>query len=293
MIYRCLVDDKIVHEEALTQGVCAGHDMVEHKPEKEIVKHVGIQIPTEGHTQPEAYDNHLGAVMRVGALQERWRYERRPIRYEFYWYTTGRLLTQMAREKLIKTALHAGLDYVIMFDDDMLLPYDFFEKMLIDMESNPNIDVLGALAFMRVPPHYPVMYTVEEGYDSINRKDYYLNRVVKQYPRNKLVECDAVGFGGVCIKMDKVREMKEPYFMSTTPTGEDIFFCANIKKQTNARIFMDTRIKLAHLGNPVIVDEDYFDKWAKDNNHSLEDLPFKYAVDEYDVAHPLLAEDKV
>lgn len=275
-LFKCLNDEKILTETALNKGICAGHRIVDYNKKGEKVLKVAMGIPTEGHTLPEAYDNHLLQSFRLGGLQERWRYENRNPRYEFYWYTTGRLLTQMAREKLMNEALKNNCDYLIMYDDDMLLPDNMVLKLLEDIEQHPEIDILAPLAFMRNSPHYAVLYIVKEGYDNIRHLQYYINQFVKKYPREKLVECDAVGFGAVIIRLDMVRKMMPPYFMSTTNTGEDIWFCVNAKKQASARIFMDTRIKLGHLAAPQVVDEDFVDKFNKDNKNNLKAPNMKY-----------------
>jgi len=237
---------------------------------------VAISIPSEGHTLPEAYDNHLLLSFHLGRMQEMWRQEKRPICYEFHWHTAGRLLTPMARESLINAALNADMDYILMYDDDMVLPVDMVECMLQDMEQHPEIDILAPLAFMRNKPHYAVLYSVTEGYDQQTHKPYYINEFIKNYPRNKIIECDAVGFGAVLIKMDVIRKMKPPYCFSTTGSGEDIFFCIKAKQEAKARIFMDTRIKLGHLGKPAIIDEDHFDKYIKDSKTEIKEIPYKY-----------------
>lgn len=237
---------------------------------------IAISIPSEGHTLPEAYDNHLVMAFRLGALQERLKQEKAEIQYEFYWYTAGRLFTPMAREKLVTEALTGGMDYIIMYDDDMLLPLDMVERMLQDAQEHPEIDILAPLAFMRNPPHYAVIYTSIDGYDSERHQPYHINNFVKKYPRNQLVECDAVGFGAVMIKMEMVKKMKSPFFFSTTGTGEDIYFCVKSKQEAGARIFMDTRIKLGHLGSPSIIDESTFDAYIKDHNLEIPDIPHKY-----------------
>ena len=242
-----------------------------------IIKKVAVQIPNEAYIQTMAYDNHLVHAVRTGAWVERLKHENAPVQYEIYWFTTGRLLTQMAREKLVREARDRGMDYVIQYDDDMLLPPDFVQRMLETMEQNKHINVLGALAFMRTAPHYPVLYTVTEGYDTVRQQEYYFNQTVKRYPKDTLIECDAIGFGGVCIDMNFVRnKMKEPYFMSTTQTGEDIWFCVQAK-EAGGRVFMDTRIKLGHIKNPEVIDEEGFDKWVKETKHDLgEEIPHKY-----------------
>jgi hypothetical protein len=241
-----------------------------------ITKKVAISIPSEGHTLPEAYDNHLVLSFHLGALQERWKHEGRPIQYEFYWFTTGRLLTALAREKLMEQALAGGMDYIFMYDDDMILPIDTVEHLLADMEEHPEMDVVAPLAFMRNAPHYAVIYTTIEGYDQETHRPYFINNFVKNYPKDTLTECDAVGFGAVLIKLEMVRKMKAPYFFSTTGSGEDIYFCMKSRQEADARIFMDTRVKLGHIGKPVIIDEEYFEKWVKENKHPIPDVPHKY-----------------
>lgn len=233
---------------------------------------VVIGIPNEGCTRPESYDNHLISSFRLGALEQRLKMENAPIQYEFNWFTVGRILTPLAREKLVDTAMKNGADFIIMFDDDMVLPMNMFEKMLEDMVKHPDIDILGALAFMRRPPHSPVIYNVTSGWDSVRHKDYYINEVVKNYPKNAILECDAVGFGAVCIRMSMVAKMTPPWFMSTTATGEDILFCVNAKK-IGARVFMDTGIKLGHLSDPTIIDEEMYFDYSK--KHKLVVPPVK------------------
>jgi hypothetical protein len=179
-----------------------------------------------------------------------------------------------------------------MYDDDMMLPPDLAIRLLEDMEAHPEIDILAPLAFMRSAPHYAVMYNVKEGYDPVRKLDYYINHWVIDYPRDKLVECDAIGMGAVCIKMSMVRKMQKPYFMSTTATGEDIFFCVNAKKQANARVFMDTRIKLGHLGDPLFIDEQYWDSYKTTHGVDIPKAKYKYAVDGIDVPNDLMALDR-
>lgn len=237
---------------------------------------VALAVPNESFVLPEAYENHILIAHHLGRLERDWEHQGRDPRYEFYRFSTGRLFTAMAREKLTQSALDAGMDYMIHLDNDMLYPLNVVEALLQDMEEHPEIDILAPLAFMRNQPHYAVMYTSVDGYDGDRHQPYYINQFVKNYPKNKLVECDAVGFGAALIKMSVVKKMKSPFFFSTTGTGEDIYFCVKAKKEAGARIFMDTRIKLGHIGKNIIIDEDYFKQWVKDNKMDIPDVPHKY-----------------
>jgi len=293
MLYRCLYDNKILTKVALAKGICAGHNLVPYSdPKNDIVYKVAIAVPNESNIRCEAYDNHLVNIMRLGGLAERWKYERRSPRYEFSFFTAGRMITQMAREKLMQVALEANMDFICMYDDDMLIPYDTIVRLIEDMEQYPYIDVLAPLAFMRTPPHYAVIYSVKEGFDPVRKEEYYVNHWVKDYPRDKLVECDAVGFGMALIRMSMVRRMTKPYFFSMSPTGEDILFCVNAKKQAGARVFMDTRVKLGHIGEPKIIDEAYRDEYIKKTKETVVKVKYKYAVDEHDVTNPYNSLDR-
>lgn len=238
---------------------------------------VAIGIPNEGLTKPESYDNHLIVSFHLGVIQERLKQTKAPIQFEFNWFTIGRLLTPIAREKLMEEALKGECDFLIMYDDDMTLPLDMFERLLDDMITHPEIDILAPLAFMRGEPHWPVLYTITEGYDQERNTEYYISDIVKNYPKDTLIECDAVGFGAVCIRLSMVRDkMKSPYFFTMTKTGEDIFFCHTARKQANARVFMDTRIKLGHLGNAPIIDEEHAERYWKEHDTEIPDIEHKY-----------------
>ena len=232
----------------------------DHPIERKTVK-VVIAVPNEGSTHYMAYDNRMLMMLHLGALQER--SKREPVTkdgaiLEFYHFTAGRLLTPAAREALADHALQAGMDYMLMIDDDMIVPLGMFE-MLYDH----NVDIVAPLAFTRNAPHYAVIYQCESGWDPVAKTDYFVNHYARNYPENQLVRCDAVGFGSALIKMDVIRRMKKPYFMSTCGTGEDILFCYNAQKQAAAKVYMDTACKLGHIGAPQVIDEAYAKWWWK------------------------------
>lgn len=223
------------------------------------VAKVFFSIPNMGYTDPLAYDNRLLWAMRMGALSEAAKHTDAPLRYEFYLGTVGKLLTPYAREVLAEKAVQAGMDLCFMVDDDMLGDPECFFK-LADSVVNGPADICGALAFTRNPPHEPVLYTCIDGRDPIDGT-YFVNTPVKRYPRDSLVECDAVGFGAVVFRVALLAKMKRPWFMSTCGSGEDIYFCYKAKREAGARIFSDTRVKLGHVGNPAIITEETYDSF--------------------------------
>lgn len=221
------------------------------------VKRVLVGIPLKGHTPPESYHDRMLMAYFMGGHEIEQKTEKASPRYEFVWLSMGEIFIPYAREMLAEKALEFNCDYLFSVDDDMMAPPDLFYQLV-----KHDVDVVAPLAFTRNPPHRPVMFSVVEGFDEATKQPYYINKTVNNYPRNKLVECDAVGFGAILIKTDVFRGMKKMYFMGTPGAGEDVHFCVNAKR-AGFRIFMDTSVKLGHLSHPLIVTEEYSDKFNK------------------------------
>lgn len=212
---------------------------------------VALSIPNLGYTQPEAYCNRLCNMQAMTRVEERGKVLNTIPRFEFYLTVMGRMFTPVAREEAAKMAIESHCDYLFFIDDDMLCPDDLFERLWAH-----HVDIVAPLAFTRNPPHKPVLYQCVEGYDPVCRKEYFLNHTVMHYPKDTLVECDAVGFGAALITRSALEAVPPPRFMSTCGSGEDIYFCFQARKH-GCRIFMDTATKLGHLGHPLVVDEAY------------------------------------
>lgn len=218
---------------------------------EEGVIRVLVGVPHEGMTGSEAYTNRLSNFKHFGHLEERGKLLKQNPRFEFFFKTCGRMHVHVARDEMAKTALVSNCDYLFMIDDDMIAPDDLFEKLYESQK-----DVIAPLAFTRNFPHKPVLYNCIEGWDTVTQTEYFTNYAVMNYPKDKLIECDAVGFGAVLIKVDCFKKMPQPWFMNPNKTGEDINFCYQAKKY-GFRTWMDTRLKLGHVSHPLVVTEDY------------------------------------
>lgn len=251
--------------------------------DNEVVR-VLIGFPHEGMTASETYCNRLGNMAYLGKLQERGRLLNEAPRFEFYQKTCGRMHVHVARDEMAKAALAINADYLFMIDDDMIAQDDLFEKLYVEQK-----DIIAPLAFTRNFPHKPVMYSCIEGWDPVIQKEHFTNYAVMNYPKNKLVQCDAVGFGAVLINMRVIRGLEAPYFMNPNKTGEDISFCYEAKKR-GFTIWMDTRLKLGHLSHPIIVTEDYVEQQRKAFGFKQEDFENKYGTyQKYESEEPMLA----
>jgi len=203
-------------------------------------------IPRGGFTLTEAVDNQLDMAKHLGKLECH-------SPFEFHIATIGRLFVPKAREEFARYSLDIGADYLFMIDDDMLCPIDLFERLW-----RHNVDIVAPLAFQRRHPYFPVIYKTKTGWDNIRKETFFGNEIVKNYPKDTLFECDAVGFGAVLIKKWVLEKFQPPRFMSTSPTGEDILFCYQAREKLGAKVFVDTEIEIAHLGHPkIITSKDY------------------------------------
>lgn len=238
----------------------------------EGVIRVLVGFPHEGMTPSETYTNRLGNMAHLGRLQERGLINKSNPRFEFFIKTCGRMHVHVAREELGKTALDMNAQYLFMIDDDMVAPDDLFERLYA-----ADKDIVAPLAFTRNFPHKPVMYSCIEGWDSVIQKEHFINHAVINYPKDKLVQCDAVGFGAVLIKTEVLRGTNQPWFMNPNTTGEDINFCYQAKKN-GFKTWMDTRVKLGHLSHPIIVTEEYVEAQRKAYGVSQEDFDKKHGV---------------
>lgn len=221
------------------------------------IKRVLVGIPLKGHTPPESYHDRMLMSYYMGGKEIDAKYKKENPRYEFVWVSTGEIFIPFAREMLADQAIKYDCDYIFMVDDDMMAPVDLFFKLV-----KHDVDIVAPLAFTRNPPHRSVMFQMIEGYDKVIGENYHIPNPVFNYPRNKLVECDAVGFGAVLIKTEVMKKMKKPWFMGSIGTGEDVHFCVAAKK-LGFHVFMDTSVKLGHLSHPIIVTEEYSDKFNK------------------------------
>lgn len=223
---------------------------------------VAVGVPTKGQTESTAYDNHLEFWGHLGKLEMASKHDLchdiysypEGVEFEFYLIVIPRIFPALARELIAEHAIRDGCDYLLMYDDDMILPTDMFERLFAH-----QVDIVAPLAFTRLAPFRPVIYNLTSGYDPVQKEDYYINFEVPNYPRNQLTQVDAIGFGAVLIDLKVLKSLPQKWFMTTSGAGEDIHFCHKAGK-AGFKVFVDTSVKLGHLGERLIVTEEIYDK---------------------------------
>lgn len=208
--------------------------------------------------------DHLNAWTVTSMLQNDWRWAGGKVIRQMI--VKGNILTLQRNECVWRME---G-DFLIFIDDDMVwdanalgLLYASY-KELRAMVEGPII--LGGLCVKRSAPHEPTLFMRERpGEGSYN--------FLEQWETD-LVEVDATGMAFCLIEKEvfeaivgspmpplTVRNQAEPYpfYRWDGRVGEDLAFCADAKA-AGARVFVDTRIKIGHLGEVNLGIRDF---WAQ------------------------------
>ena len=204
--------------------------------------------PSAGLVDCQVFDNRIDFYMELARLEAR-------SKFKFFTGNTGRMSINYAREAMASAAIEQGMEYILMMDDDQIVPRDMFERLYATAQST-GADIVSPMVTQRLHPFNPVMWK-QSWFEGGGQKSI-SNEFITDYDPNSIVECDAVGFGVVLIKVDMIKRIKQPRFFSNTHLGEDIFFCIKAKGEAGAKIVMDTAIKVGHLRPPQLATEhDY------------------------------------
>lgn len=174
--------------------------------------------------------------------------------------TPTRMAIDSARNWAAKQALELEADYLMFLDDDVLVPPHAL-KMLLDSDKDIVAGLViirgypfevmafrfkgpGELALFSDLPMEPFVWTEDElKYASEN------GMVLPTEKLAPLVPVDAVGFSCCLIKMDVIKKMKPPYFMTGFNHTEDVYFCLKALRTEglNPSIYLNTEIQCGHL----------------------------------------------
>lgn len=181
----------------------------------------------------------------------------------FHSIVTGYQLP-FARNRIVEEALNNNSDYLLFIDADMIFPPDLLTKLLAHGK-----DLCNALAFRRIEPHYPCIFK----FDTTN-KCYQTMSYTKG-----LLEVEATGMAAILINTDVFKSIKKPwYYYRDNLFSSDLTFCENVKK-TGYKIWVDSDLKIGHLGNEQIITEEYYvnnlspeakEDWNKGMKENLE-----------------------
>jgi hypothetical protein len=226
---------------------------METNPFKDSTKiKVLLAEPSSGMVDCIAHDNRLDQYMEFGRLETQGK-------FKFFTGNTGRTGINYAREAMANEAMKLGMDYLFMIDDDMIAPRRCFERVF-DTMIKEGADIAAPICTQRVAPFKPVMY--KHRWIQGDQGERLSNDMIEDYEPNSIVRVDGIGFGVVLISVPFLVKLKEKMprgmFFSNSDIGEDIWFCIKARKDLDAKIVVDTSVKVGHIRHPEIATEwDY------------------------------------
>jgi len=148
------------------------------------------------------------------------------------------------RNNAAKIALENNCDYLMFIDDDVIIRPDTLDSLL-----EADKDIIMALTFVRGWPFPPMFFKASENLTTDKRKEtliFYEDYVPDEHG---LVKCAAVGFSCTLLKMDVVKAINPPYFITGPHHTEDVYFClkARYSLDPEPSIFVDTRVPTMHM----------------------------------------------
>ncbi len=167
----------------------------------------------------------------------------------------------VCRNNLVRKALDVGSDYVFWVDADQVFNSDLFSKLLKDLLSVPDADVMSGLYCQRLSPYFPVAGMFETLEDDCT---HWFKMNVK---KRGIFKVEVIGMGACVMTGDALRRVsdKGPWFLYQhnyydkgigRDTSEDIYFCGQARK-AGVNIYVNSKNLVGHLSDQVMMDQGY------------------------------------
>ena len=163
-----------------------------------------------------------------------------------------------ARNNLVDLAIVNDCQYLLMLDDDMVVPPDLFRRLHVHGK-----DVTGCLYYQRGGAYHPVIMkqtNKKDGLKGIQFIDHFDPMIRK--PGLYQIDGGIIGGGCMLFKTDVFRKIPQPYFWIDGIVGTDVHVC-NQLNDAGVEIWCDTSIELGHVGEAEIVTSRTIPEYAR------------------------------
>lgn len=128
--------------------------------------------------------------------------------------------------------------WLAFIDSDMTFPKDALVR-LVEHLKNPEVDIVTAVAYRKVPNFEPCIFKKAEG----NNPTYHH---IGDWPKDRLFEIDACGSAFIVIRREVFKAMAKPWYRYSDFLSEDLNFCRTARDY-GFRIWCDPSIQIGHV----------------------------------------------
>ena len=125
----------------------------------------------------------------------------------------------------------------MFIDDDVLIPINAFQLL-----QEADKDIISGITYIRGYPYPPMVFKWEYG------DGFYYRDCLEHVDNNGLIQCDAVGFSCVLIKVSLLLKMRPPFFITAQNHTEDVYFCIRaIEQFPETTIYAHSLVQTEHI----------------------------------------------
>jgi hypothetical protein len=194
--------------------------------------------------QYPAYTNHCQFWFRLGRSYPH---------IDFVFSNPARMSIDRMRNMTAKAAIELNADYALFLDDDVIVPPNHGLEQLLACDA----EVAAGRVCVR---GFPFNYMAFERRGSDPDGLYIMNDL----PKDGILEVGAVGFSFALLKVEPLRRMTEPYFITGVNCTEDIYYCDKLHKlDSSYKVKINCECECGHILWPEVIFESNRDAYIE------------------------------
>lgn len=187
-------------------------------------------------TDYESYTNHIQTWFRFGRTYRN---------IEFVMVNPARMSIDRMRNMAAQQAIESESKYLLFLDDDVLVQPDGLHRLI-----QSNVDVASGKVVIRGYPFDWMAFKYEKR-NGAKQKGLYSQAELPEFGDEKV---DAVGFSFTLIKVELLKALTPPWFVTGVNNTEDIYFCVKarqVNKKTS--IVVNCDVHCGHILWPEVM----------------------------------------
>lgn len=195
------------------------------------------------NVEPEIYSSHCAEYFTLGRDREI---------TDVLQFAMKRMTIDRMRNEAAKIAMAQGFDWLVFVDDDMILTPNTLRALV-----KTDYDILMAHTHIRSYPFQPMSF-LNKSTEEIPLNLFPFEDVLTSAGEDGISPCYAVGFACCAIRVELLKKMDPPYFVTGPANTEDIYFCVKAKQEIgeHVKIGVHTHYPTYHKVDTIYIGKD-------------------------------------